>query len=717
MDEVHGLRDRYGADLVALIVGRNTEIACGVGWIPDPGKYPSFDWSVRGFSVTAHNCETITHHTFAHELGHNQGAHHDPDNTCEMPPCTLRPPPTFPYRYGRCNPAEGWNTIMSYASNSQGDCRREIEYFSSPVLDYRGTPTGDAGVRDNRRVLNETAYRLANYRQSVARSHTLPFVTSASNVGQPGFVRVINRTNRGGSVRIVAIDDSGQRFGPVNMWLPGRHTRHFSSKELEQGGNRQLTGLSRGVGDGAGNWRLQLVTDLEIEPLAYIRRADGFVTSMHEVAAETRAGSRWRYRVPFFNPASDRRNISHLRLINPGSVHANIVISGVDDQGKAQPGSVVRLTMRAGTAHMLTAQQLEQGDLGGPDQSEAGTARMLTEQQLEQGDSGFSSRFGAGSGRWQLLVSSNRPIQVMSLLRGPTGHLANLSRGQAVSSDGGPPPPNRPDLVVSNPSVSNRTPNARQTFTLRATVRNQGNARSAATTLRYYRSSDGTISTADAGVGSDAVGGLSASGTSNESIVLRAPSSAGTYYYGACVNSVSGESNTNNNCSSAVRVTVQGTPPSTYVGAIAPGWRGAFCATGYGWGFALNYTDRNAAISRATSECQSLGLLRCSWIVTFADCGALAYGETSTSCTLYGGYGTTKSAAEQDALSDCRETYSNCRISVGTSGSRASYCNANAQTTPHAEVRSSSDTIDIPFSTSNSDSRPEPSSPRRGDGG
>ena len=669
-------------------------------------------------------------------------------------------------------------------------------------------------------------------------SHTLPFVTPASNVGQPGFVRVINRTNRGGSVRIVAIDDTGRRFGPVNMWLPGRHTRHFSSRELEQGVNRQLTGLSAGVGNGTDNWRLELSTTLEIEPLAYIRRADGFVTSMHEVAAGTRAGSRWRYRVPFFNPASDLRNVSFLRLINPGSVNASIVISGVDDRGRAQSGGAVLLTMMPRTARMLTAQQLEQRDPGNDGgRSEAGTAPMLTEQQLEQGDSGFSSRFGAGSGRWQLLVSSNRQIQVMSLLRGPAGHLANLSRGQAVSSDG-PPPPNRPDLVVRSPSVSNSNPNARQTFTLRATVRNQGNVRSAATTLRYYRSSDGTISTADAVVGTDAVGGLSASGTSNESIVLTAPSSAGTYYYGACVNSVSGESNTNNNCSSAVRVTVQGTAPSTrpdlvvwspsvsnsnpnagqtftlratvrnrgqgrsaattlryyrstdgtistadavvgtdavgglsasgtsnesivltapssagtyyygacvnsvsgesntnnncssavrvtvqgtapstYVGAIAPGWRGEFCDSGYGWGFALNHTDRNAAISRATSECQSLGLLRCSWIVAFAACGALAYGESSTRCALYGGGGTTKSAAEQDALSDCRETSSNCRISGGTSGSRASYCNANAQTTPHAEVQSSSDTIDIPFSTSNSDSRPEPSSPRRGDGG
>ena len=50
--------------------------------------------------------------------------------------------------------------------------------------------------------------------------------------------------------------------------------------------------------------------------------------------------------------------------------------------------------------------------------------------------------------------------------------------------------------------------------------------------------------------------GLSASGTSAESISLNAPSSAGTYYYGACVESVSGESDTNNNCSDGVSVTV-----------------------------------------------------------------------------------------------------------------------------------------------------------------
>ena len=113
-----------------------------------------------------------------------------------------------------------------------------------------------------------------------------------------------------------------------------------------------------------------------------------------------------------------------------------------------------------------------------------------------------------------------------------------------------------PDLIVESPSVSDNTLTTGQSFTLSATVRNQGTGSSAATTLRYYRSSNSTISTSDTEVGTDAVGSLNSSGSSAESISLNAPSSAGTYYYGACVNSVTGESDTDNNCSDAVSVTV-----------------------------------------------------------------------------------------------------------------------------------------------------------------
>ena len=113
-----------------------------------------------------------------------------------------------------------------------------------------------------------------------------------------------------------------------------------------------------------------------------------------------------------------------------------------------------------------------------------------------------------------------------------------------------------PDLVVNSPSVSDASLTPGESFTLRATVRNAGGAASASTTLRYYRSSDAAISTSDTEVGTDGVSSLSAGDTSAESISLNAPSSAGTYYYGACVDAVSGESDTDNNCSSGAQVEV-----------------------------------------------------------------------------------------------------------------------------------------------------------------
>ena len=115
-----------------------------------------------------------------------------------------------------------------------------------------------------------------------------------------------------------------------------------------------------------------------------------------------------------------------------------------------------------------------------------------------------------------------------------------------------------PDLVVAAPTVSDGGPAAGARFTLSTTVRNDGDAASAATTLRYYRSTDATITMSDRAVGTDAVAVLAASGSASESVELTAPSSAGTYYYGACVDAVTDESDTTNNCSASVAVTVSG---------------------------------------------------------------------------------------------------------------------------------------------------------------
>ncbi len=112
-----------------------------------------------------------------------------------------------------------------------------------------------------------------------------------------------------------------------------------------------------------------------------------------------------------------------------------------------------------------------------------------------------------------------------------------------------------PDLVVDSPSVSDGSPAAGAAFTLSAEVRNGGDADAAATTLRYYQSADATVTASDTEVGTDAVAGLAAAATSSQSVELTAPS-AGTYYYGACVDAVAGESDTANNCSASVQVDV-----------------------------------------------------------------------------------------------------------------------------------------------------------------
>ena len=113
---------------------------------------------------------------------------------------------------------------------------------------------------------------------------------------------------------------------------------------------------------------------------------------------------------------------------------------------------------------------------------------------------------------------------------------------------------------MGSPTVNDSRPAVGATFMLSATVRNDGDGAAAATTLRSYRSTDATITPADTAEGTAAVAGLAAAGSTSALVQLTAPSTAGTYYYGACVDAVTDESDLTNNCSAAVQVTV---PPPT----------------------------------------------------------------------------------------------------------------------------------------------------------
>ena len=147
----------------------------------------------------------------------------------------------------------------------------------------------------------------------VAQDHVIPLFTPAGDV-QEGFARIINHSHRSGSVRITGTDDAGRSHGPVTLSLSARQTRHFNSGDLEAG--NAAKGLSGGLGNGTGHWRLRLESDLELKVGAYIRTADGFLSSVHDVVGQASVGGETVHHVPIFNPASNRNQVSRLRLVN-----------------------------------------------------------------------------------------------------------------------------------------------------------------------------------------------------------------------------------------------------------------------------------------------------------------------------------------------------------------------------------------------------------------
>ena len=138
---------------------------------------------------------------------------------------------------------------------------------------------------------------------------------------------------------------------------------------------------------------------------------------------------------------------------------------------------------------------------------------------------------------------------------------------QVTVADAPPPPRKDPDLVVAPPSVSDGQPTAGDSFTLSATVRNDGDGDAPATTLRFYLSTDAAISTDDTEIGTAVVAALATAVSASASVDLAAPADPGTYFYGACVDAVAGEADTTNNCSASVQV--EAVSPLSFQGTVA----------------------------------------------------------------------------------------------------------------------------------------------------
>ncbi|HET8945982.1 MAG TPA: FG-GAP-like repeat-containing protein [Candidatus Polarisedimenticolia bacterium] len=147
LDEVIGLRDAAGADVVSLLVDDSE--AAGVGYLMQQQSFAfeSLAVSVVYWFPAANNL------SLAHEIAHNQGCEHDRDHATSRP--------VFNDAYGWKfigNDGRQYRTVMGYLPGQR------IANFSNPSVFYQGQPTGRPNKENNAHAISATAPTVANFR-------------------------------------------------------------------------------------------------------------------------------------------------------------------------------------------------------------------------------------------------------------------------------------------------------------------------------------------------------------------------------------------------------------------------------------------------------------------------------------------------------------------------------------------------------------------------
>ncbi len=246
MDEVHALRDQYGADLVALLA-----------FVSDTG---GLAWRLGGYAGRPQNGFSLnriqqTHFTYTliHEIGHNMGNSHG-----RRPTQTSSPASRFGglhsysvgYRWKANNDA-GFVTVMHY--DSTGFTR--TPYFSSTSDLVNGVAIGsslpDSLGADNARSMREIRRVIANYQ---------PTRVNPSNLAVPP-VMVVNVARGATKAVDYTLTNAGSgdaMWGISRMYRPlakGISTQAHESRVLYETGFEANQGFPLGNQTIVGGWR------------------------------------------------------------------------------------------------------------------------------------------------------------------------------------------------------------------------------------------------------------------------------------------------------------------------------------------------------------------------------------------------------------------------------------------------------------------------------
>ncbi|MDP1603018.1 MAG: zinc-dependent metalloprotease family protein, partial [Legionella sp.] len=237
MDVVHTLRDEYSADVVVLLRDDPALTSCGIAYIAAT--------ATSAFAVVAWDC-AVSNFSFAHEIGHLQGARHDrvadPVNG-----------PNYTYNHGHVDLTLRKRTIMAYNSGCGATyptyCDR-LGYWSNPDVPYPGSfrPTGSVTYENNAKVLNNTAYTVANFRgdvqltvQSTYPATGVPITASPADYfgASDGTTPFTLTYNQNTSVTLTAPAINSDGF-PLSNWS-GCTSASGTNCTVILGGNRTVT--------------------------------------------------------------------------------------------------------------------------------------------------------------------------------------------------------------------------------------------------------------------------------------------------------------------------------------------------------------------------------------------------------------------------------------------------------------------------------------------
>ena len=216
--EIRDLRIEHNADLVHLFTTAEIRNVCGIAYVLRKGQTWRSFWPLAYGITVMQGCGD---ETFAHEIGHNLGANHDPPNAGSNweDPNRRNNVSVQPYAFGhtwfsgQAPNLPDRDTIMSYGSG------RVEPWFSTlrvqPTIEGRSVVLGIANERENERALRGTVGIVARLSDALPRG-TGPDPEPPSPPPEAGPTAPGNLTGRStgpSSVRLSWADRSDDETG------------------------------------------------------------------------------------------------------------------------------------------------------------------------------------------------------------------------------------------------------------------------------------------------------------------------------------------------------------------------------------------------------------------------------------------------------------------------------------------------------------------------